>query len=155
MIVYRLSKQKYAGSLSGKGAALSNTNRWNSKGIEMVYTSGNIATAMTEILVHLSPNLIPTNYLALTISIPKTSKGLTIPVNKLPKGWSAVPPNIETQQIGDKFLEDGEKLWCKVPSAVVPGEWNVLLNPFHAEFKRIEITEKRQFSFDHRLFQPV
>ncbi|MBA2407387.1 MAG: RES family NAD+ phosphorylase, partial [Chitinophagales bacterium] len=53
MEVYRLSRQKFAGSLSGKGAAIKGA-RWNSAGVELIYTSANRSLAMAEIAVHFS-----------------------------------------------------------------------------------------------------
>ena len=43
-----LAREKFAGSLSGKGAAISGA-RWNSVGIEMIYTAANRSLAMAEV----------------------------------------------------------------------------------------------------------
>jgi RES domain-containing protein len=39
-----------------------------------------------------------------------------------------------------------------VPSAAVPDEWNLLLNPTHADFSTITFQEARAFEFDVRVF---
>ncbi len=152
MLVYRLSREKYADTLSGFGAALSYTNRWNSKGREMIYTSLNIATAMSEILVHVSVRLIPKDYMVIHIEIPDTIIIDRLNDTDLPKNWNEVPPPAETQKIGDQFLIDKEYAGLQVPSAVVNGEYNLLLNPFHHDFTAIKIVKKEHFRFDQRLF---
>lgn len=40
----------------------------------------------------------------------------------------------------------------KVPSAVVQGDFNYLINPQHPDFKKVKIIKKEKFSFDQRLF---
>jgi RES domain-containing protein len=40
----------------------------------------------------------------------------------------------------------------KVPSAVVQGDFNYLINPFHKDYSRIKIVSTERFSFDNRLF---
>ena len=39
----------------------------------------------------------------------------------------------------------------QVPSAIVPTEWNFLLNPNHPDFRRITIGLKQAVRFDPRL----
>jgi RES domain-containing protein len=50
---------------------------------------------------------------------------------------------------GDDYL----KAISKVPSAVVPGEYNYLLNPNHADFRRVKISTPAPFSFDSRMWK--
>jgi len=40
----------------------------------------------------------------------------------------------------------------QVPSAVVQGEFNFLLNPAHKDFKKVKILKTEAFAFDKRLF---
>jgi RES domain-containing protein len=40
----------------------------------------------------------------------------------------------------------------KVPSAVIPVEFNYVLNPRHKDFGKIEIAEPLSLAFDKRLF---
>jgi RES domain-containing protein len=39
----------------------------------------------------------------------------------------------------------------KVPSAVVRGGFNYLLNPHHPGFSRLEVSEPEEFELDRRL----
>lgn|SRR5690554_869914 len=152
MKVYRLSRKKYADKLSGKGAALS-ANRWNSKGIEMIYTAESRALAMAEVIVHLSLDLLPKDFVLLEITIPDTISLKTIQTKTLSENWSRFPYHRTTQLIGDNFIKENKYAVLKVPSAVVIGDFNFLINPFHSEFETIKITSKQPFLFDQRLIK--
>jgi len=152
MKVYRLSRKKYTETLSGKGAALS-ANRWNSKGVEMIYTAESRALAMAEVIVHLSLDLLPKDFVLLEITIPDSISLKTIHTKTLPENWSRFPYEHTTQMIGDNFIKENEYAVLKVPSAVVRGDFNFLINPFHPEFETIKITSKQPFLFDRRLLK--
>ncbi len=152
MIVYRLSRKKYAKELSGKGAVLSG-NRWNSKGIEIIYTSDSRALAMAEVAVHLTLATIPKDFVFLEISIPDTIEILELNKKRLPKQWNSFPNHPETQILGDSFIREQKYAVMKVPSAVVQGDFNFLMNPHHPKFGGIKILAEFPFLFDQRLFQ--
>lgn len=152
MIVFRLSRKKYAKSLSGKGAALIG-NRWNSKGIEMIYTAESRALAMAEVVVHLTLATLPNDFLLLEILIPDKVAILELNPKLLSKNWNAFPHHIDTQRLGDQFVRDNQFAVMKVPSAVVQGDYNFIINPYHTQFKMIKITAQLPFLFDQRLFK--
>jgi RES domain-containing protein len=150
MIVYRLSKEKYGNDLSGKGAELSG-GRWNSKGVAMVYTSDSRALCTTEIAVHTPLGNIPNNYELISLEIPDNLIG-EVDIKKLPAGWNSIPHSQYTREIGDRFITDNIYLILRVPSAVVPGDFNYLINPMHVEISKVKIIEISKFDFDNRLF---
>ena len=152
MFVYRISKKIHIKDLSGIGAGLYG-GRWNPKGINMVYTSGSIALATLEYLVH-NFHLLSTAEICLAkIEIGKPSSMLKIKNRDLPSGWNRqMYLQMATQQIGKDFYFKGKNYILKVPSAVVPGEFNLLLNPqhkHHAYTKVVEVIDP--FTFDQRL----
>lgn len=150
MRVFRLTKRKYAGDLSGKGAALSN-NRWNSKGTEILYTADSRALAMAEVMVHLTMYMLPDDYMMMEMDIPvDVSIAQTDIVDVSGFQW---PASIETQRAGDAFIRSGETCVLKVPSAVVKGDFNYLINPAHSDAKKIRIIETVPFPFDRRVFK--
>lgn len=151
MRVFRLSKRKYANSLSGKGAALSG-NRWNSKGTEIIYTAESRALAMAEVAVHLTLATLPSDYVMMEIEIPKAINIRELDRKNLCFNWNVHPPSVLTQRIGDEFIADMYTCVLKVPSAVVQGDFNYLLNPHHSDFKNIKITNVSDFPFDKRIF---
>ena len=151
MRVFRLSRSKYADELSGKGAALSG-NRWNSKGTEIIYTAEGRALALAEVAVHLSIAALPKDFMMITIDIPDSLSVKTLDAAILPENWNTHPPIRATQQLGDEFIFSGEYALLKVPSAVVMGDFNFLINPHHADFKQIKIASAQAFPIDRRLF---
>lgn len=150
MIVYRLSRSKYSNDLSGKGAELAG-GRWNSKGIPLVYTSQNIALCMAEVAVHIPLGIIPLDYELITLEIPD-DEIIELKKSKLPESWRTTMTPDDTQKIGDEFFRKSEKMILKVPSVIVRGEFNFLINPNHKNLKKIKIKKVEPFVFDERLF---
>ncbi len=69
----------------------------------------------------------------------------------LPTNWKVFPHSENTKAIGDDFVSMNKAAVLKVPSAVVQGEANFVLNPHHESFHRIEIIDSEPFEFDKRL----
>jgi RES domain-containing protein len=151
MRVFRLIRKKYGIELSGKGAALSG-NRWNSKGTELIYCADSRSLAMAEVAVHLSLSILPKDYVMVEIDIPSDISIATLSKEDLPPIWSSFPHILDTQQIGDSFVAERKNCVLKVPSAVVPGDFNFLINPYHPDFSAIRIVGQEDFPFDSRLF---
>ncbi|PLW92984.1 MAG: RES superfamily protein [Marinilabiliales bacterium] len=152
MKVYRLSKERYCRDLSGKGAELAG-GRWNSRGTAMVYTSSSRALCMAEVAVHFPLGITPRNYYLTTIEIGKKAKISVVNPEELSSDWNTFPHAHFTQEIGDQFIKDSEFLVLKVPSAVVQGDFNFLINPHHKDTRQIKIIKTEEFSFDKRLFK--
>jgi RES domain-containing protein len=150
MRVYRLSKEKYARDLSGKGAERIG-GRWNSKGVPMLYTANSRALCVAEIAVHVPLGILPIDYCLVSLEIPDDSIG-ELSEKLLPDDWKSFPHVESTQQLGNKHIAEQGTLALKVPSAVVQGECNYLLNPLHARFAEVKLVGVEPFEFDGRLF---
>ncbi len=152
MLAYRLLRKKYFTVLSGKGASKS-ANRWNSKGTEIVYSSESRTLAMAEIAVHLSIATLPGDYAMLEIFIPDGIRITALDEKNLPVGWNTFPHPLSTQKIGDNFIASNSSCILKVPSAVVKGDYNYLINPYHPDFSKIQIINSYDFPIDKRFFK--
>jgi RES domain-containing protein len=152
MEAFRLSKEIYAPTLSGKGAAIKGA-RWNSIGIEIIYTAINRSLAMAEVAVHFSLATLPSDYMMVTIYIPDDISLLKLNVTDLPIGWNTFPHSSNTQIIGDQFIADNKYCVLQIPSAVTQGDYNLLINPKHSDFKKIKIITIENFPFDKRIFK--
>lgn len=152
MTVYRLCKKKYRNDLSGKGAELAG-GRWNSNGIALLYTSQSRALCTAEIAVHTPLGIMPTGYWLVTIHFPDTTHIAEVSSKSLPKDWKSFPHLHSTQVIGNRFVSKNKHLVLKVPSAVVQGDFNYLINPAHILFSQVKITATELFKFDERLFK--
>lgn len=149
MIVYRISNCNYAGDLTGTGARLYG-GRWNSEGKSMLYTASSRALAVLEVLVHLNPLIVPDNFCLVEIEVPEDSI-YTLNPNLLPANWRSVSPQTALRNLGDAFLKQQTSLLMKVPSSIVPAEYNYLLNPLHPDAVKARVVNRESFSFDERL----
>ncbi len=152
MEVFRLSRAAFARDLNGKGAALRGA-RWNSKGVELIYTAMNRSLAMAEVAVHLTLATLPDDYQMIAINIPDDVTIDEVHLNDLPLDWNVFPHPISTQKIGDQFVREGKYGVLKIPSSVTKGDFNMLINPNHVDFKRIAIKSIEPFPFDRRIFR--
>lgn len=152
MEVFRLSREKFATELSGKGAAIKGA-RWNSVGVELIYTASNRSLAMAEVAVHFSFATLPRDFLMLSVFFPDNISMYKINVDKLPVNWNAFPHPASTQKIGDQFVSENKYCVLQIPSVVTQGDYNFLINPNHKEFKKIKIISAEKFPFDKRIFR--
>ena len=149
IVAWRITKQKHARSaFSGEGARLYG-GRWNSKGRAVVYASESRALALTEMLVHLEAESLLLHYVLFRCEFDE-SLVQSIDSAGLPKNWAADPPPNRNHAIGDKWIDSAASAVLRVPSAVVLGEMNYLLNPAHPDFAKIAIGAQK-FKIDKRL----
>lgn len=151
MEVFRIQKKEFKDSLSGKGAAKKGA-RWNSIGIEIIYTATNKALAMAEVAVHLTAGTLPDDRYLLTIYIPDDVSMQKLTYADLPADWNVYPHPATAQQIGDAFIKACRHCLLLIPSAAVQGDFNILINPAHADFSKIKIIDAVPFKFDNRFF---
>lgn len=152
MEVFRLSREQYADTLSGAGAAIKG-GRWNSIGFELIYAASNRSLAMAEVAVHFTMATLPEDYMMVTIVIPNSLKIKEIDESELPRNWNLFPHPSSTQKLGDQFILEGKFCIAKIPSVVTKGDFNYLINPNHKDFKRLMISETEKFPFDKRIFR--
>ncbi len=150
MIVFRLARVAFKNDISGRGAELAG-GRWNSKGIPLLYTAESRALSALEVAVHVQLNVVPEDYLMISIELPNLPAH-ELPVKGLPPLWKSFPGIPETQTIGDRFCRESKYLALRVPSAIVEGDYNILINPLHTDFRRVKIISAIPFAFDQRLF---
>ena len=158
MLVWRLGKtlpgEFDAKDMSGEGAYRYG-GRWNSVGVHAVYASLNPATAVLESIVHLGRLFNPIDRYLISIDIPdhlwNDHKTGVIRAKGLPMHWDTIPAHQATMLYGDKWLKKGAQLGLLVPSAVLPEETNIILNPKHLAMKKLFIKKSRPFVFDPRL----
>jgi len=107
---------------------------------------------MAEVGVHLTAATVPDDYMMVTIDIPDDLEIQQVLAASLPDGWNVFPYSTATQSIGDDFILNNRVPVLKVPSAVVQGDFNLLLNPYHPAFKEITIEQTERFPFDSKMF---
>lgn len=147
MIVWRLARRRHA-ALDGEGARLA-AGRWNSWGLPVVYTSEHLSLAVLEILVHVDADLLPHDLAAFEIEIPDNVKITRLDTAQLPHGWRTRVDRC--RRVGDAWVAEEKTAVLRVPSAAVPHEANLLINPRHADSAKIRVVRAERFRFDPRL----
>jgi RES domain-containing protein len=148
MEVFRICRDKYAHSLLASGAP----NRWNKKDEFVIYTAGNRALSTLEMLVNKSYINISNQYKLLIILIKDESLIQELNINDLPDNWKANEVYSVLQEIGSKWYASKKSLVLKVPSVIVPKEYNFIINTHHPLFSaNISLLSIDDFEWDNRL----
>lgn len=150
MIVYRITKKEHS-ALDGMGG-LYGPGRWHKKGNLVIYTSEHASLAAWEKIVHVTSfENLPKNLLLVKIELPDGIEIQSVPQNVLVKGWNSYPFALETVNYGTSFLQKKEHLALKIPSVIIPDEFNILLNPLHPDIGDCKIISTVPFVFDQRV----
>lgn len=147
---WRIIKAKHATTAFTGGSAKTYGGRWNSPGTAVVYTAGSTSLAILEMLVHLQAQDLMRRYVIFEVSFDETLV-TTVDPARLPKSWRRSPSPATVQQVGDAWVAGGTSAVLRLPSVIVPSEWNYLLNPAHPDFAKITIGPKQPIKFDPRL----
>ncbi len=152
MNVYRISKCNYIRDLTGSGSARY-SGRWHNKGTYVLYTAATPSLALLESVVHIS-RIVIAAYCMVCLNIPEDKITAFLP-GDLPGDWYGHPPADHLKTIGDKFISNNKFLGLKLPSAIMPEESNILLNPNHADFSQVRILYERTIPIDERLVKGI
>jgi RES domain-containing protein len=103
-------------------------------------------------LVHLDSAELLNRYVLFEVSMDQSYVD-SLDTGNLPKNWKASPAPAKLQAIGDDWVASGRSAVLRVPSILVPGEFNFLLNPRHRDFPNLRIGNLTRFHFDPRLMR--
>jgi RES domain-containing protein len=152
---WRIIKKKHLPhALSGEGARLGG-GRWNHVGISVVYASETLSLAALELFIHFTRRdiTISKSLLAVPVLIHETIKTIEMNLENLMPGWDTSPPPDFTRDIGTKWVESNASALLRVPSAIIPGEQNFVINIKHPDFTKIIVGEPRPFALDNRIWK--
>jgi RES domain-containing protein len=158
MRLYRICPEQFLENYSGLGASYQDGARWNSKGHAVLYFTLSPATAMLEMANYLpSPRLVPADYRLGIYEIPDTIKTDELSADQLPGDWAVYPYPRSTQQLGDKWLSDGNAFVLLVPSTAVSRglEKIAVINPAHPACKKIHLVEAVSELYNQRSFSGI
>lgn len=147
MLLWRISNHP---TLDG-GGGLETSGRWHTQGRPIVYLAESVAGALLEVLVHLelSPLRLPKSYRLLKVQAPDGLPIQELSANDLSENWTR--DETETRTLGDEWLASKHTPLLRVPSAVAPETFNVLLNSAHEESRRLRIATYREYPWNLRL----
>lgn len=153
MVVWRICKQRWSDSaFSGEGARRTG-GRWNYVGTPVVYSSATLSLACLELLVHADHDDLPDDLVAVPLVVPDDASLVSINIDDLPANWREYPAPDELREIGSQWISSSQSLILQVPSAVIPQESNLLINPSHPEFPRCAVRSPLPFPLDPRLWR--
>jgi len=138
-------------AFDGEGARLYG-GRWNHKGVAIVYTASSLSLAALEMLIHLPSPGVLQRYVTIPIAF-DDSRCIRLDPESLPRNWRNNPTLFSTRDIGTDWVNDSASAVLAVPSAVVPDEWNFLVNPRHPDFAKVLIGTPQPFKYDPRLLK--
>ncbi len=150
---WRLLKEKLAEeAFNGEGARIYG-GLWNHKGTAVVYISGSLSLAAIETFVHLGFETSNIKFSSIMLIIPDEVRIREVTIKSLPYDWRDEPLPASTKSIGSEWAKKMETVVLRVPSVIIPTEFNYVLNPLHPDFKKLTIGKPNTFSFDSRMWK--
>lgn len=147
MEIYRIVLARFADRLYAPGFS----GRWNYDGEFVIYAAASRSLAAMENMVHkMGQGVLGTNFIIMVLEIPDNLPITQISISDLPANWKLESTYASTQPIGSSWYKTNETLLLKVPSAVVPTEFNYVLNARHPDFAQVKIEHKEPFEYDYR-----
>jgi len=150
MILYRVVHGLYSKDLSGTGARMTG-GRWNPKGIPVLYTSETRSLAALEFLAHVDKSCIPSGIKILSIDFNSTCGIYDTTKISLPADWDINPYSGSLYTITDMWLKSKHSFLMKVPSSIIPDEYNYVINPMHPDIINTTIITEIDFLSISRL----
>ena len=124
--------------------------RWTPKGVAAVYASATLSLAALERVVHTDPDLEPVDLVAVLVDMDDATPIESLEIDQLPTDWRQYPAPDALGRLGGEWLTAARTAILAVPSVVIPHERNYVLNPGHADFRRLVIGRPEPFSFEPR-----
>jgi RES domain-containing protein len=149
VILWRISRHP---GLDGAGGMRASA-RWHTKGRPIVYCAPNPAGALLEVLVHAEVDIedLPVSFRYLEIEAPGTLAVDDVDTGALAQSWRTDLP--ATRRAGDRWLHSNRTALLRVPSAIVPATWNILINPRHPESAQVRVVRTHSHGLDPRLLR--
>lgn len=129
--------------------------RWNREGERVVYCATSLSLAALETTAYVDINGLPLNRFVVEIEVPGAvwlARSQLLPAD-LDPAWNAVPAGIASIQAGSRWLMQARSALLLVPSVIVPEECAVLINPVHAETRKLVASTRRRFDY-FNIFRP-
>ena len=124
--------------------------RFNSPGRRAVYAAGSLSLGILELVVQGNARHRLKGMVCASVSFDERFLHC-LEIRDLPAGWNSRPASSVSQCIGDAWLDQKESLVLRVPSVVVPREYNYIINPVHPDVDRLDVVEVRPMDLDPRL----
>lgn len=91
--------------------------------------------------------------MAIPGDVPDAVSRTVVDPRALPAGWRRYPGPEALAELGTRWAARGHTALLLVPSALVPEERNVFLNPAHPDTRLVRIGRPQRFGFDARMWK--
>lgn len=149
--VWRITTARFAQTAFSAEGARRYGGRWNPKGWEVVYTAESQSLALLELMVQDDP--LRAHYVLIPAHLPADLAQTRIDAEQLPGNWRSIGARDALWALGLSWLQGAQTAVLDVPSAVLPAERNIVLNPRHPDFARIALGEPQSLQTDIRLLR--
>ena len=157
MLICRICRSEFAGDLKASGFA----SRWNQDGQWVLYASATRSLAALEQLANRSGLVLSASYCVMVIEVPDWEDSLRPALSQvlfsvlpedLPADWRRFSGYGRLQELGADWYRRSESLLLKVPSVMVPQEYNYLINTQYKDFHTlVRLVGVENFDWDNRL----
>lgn len=157
MLIYRICRSEFAKDLKASGFA----SRWNQDGQWVLYASATRSLAALEQLANRSGLVLSASYCIMVIEVPDVVDSLRSAVSEvlfsvlpeaLPPDWQRFSGYGRLQELGAGWYRRSESLLLRVPSVLVPQEYNYLIHTQYPDFcTLVRLVGVENFDWDNRL----
>ena len=148
---FRIFKTEHARNwFDGRGSFLYG-GRWNSSGVRVIYTAATLSLAALEMLVYIYDKDLIDEYSWAPVEFDEAFSLPVESIGRLPEDWRIDLTFSSLRAIGDRWVSSNMSAVLRVPTAIVPNEFNYIINPAHPDFKKISFGRVQDFVFDQRL----
>ena len=148
MLIYRICCAKFATELKASGLA----GRWNHDGQRVLYASATRSLAALEQLANRSGLILNSPYSVMIIEVSDSINSLrAISPEMLSSDWRRFSGYGRLQEVGADWYRRVESLFLRVPSVLVPQEYNYLIHTLHPDFgTQVRLVGVEAFDWDNR-----
>lgn len=151
LTAYRIFKTVHASKwFDGEGSYLYG-GRWNSPGIRVLYAAASLSLAALEMLVYIDDEDMIDEYSWATVEFDEGSVATVESVGRVPTNWKDYSERETVCAIGNRWVLSNENAVLRVPTAIIPGEFNYIINLSHPAIDKIKFGPVHNFLFDKRL----
>ncbi len=147
MIVYRVVHKLIKKLLIGSGR----DGRWSNNRRKVIYASSSVSLACLENLIRRSGLGFGSDFQTIFYEIPGNVQFEEVPIKKLVGNWRLRSGYSYCQAMGNMWYDKEDSLILKVPSAIIPDEFNFVIKVASPEIGRIKIKDNKPFIPDERL----
>jgi RES domain-containing protein len=149
MIVYRIAHLSVSDLLSGSGKE----GRWCAAGRKVIYCASSVALCCLESLLRRSGLGFSTDFQTVFYKIPDDVPLEEVMISSLRADWRLRSNYPYCQTIGHDWYDQPRSLVLKVPSALIPEEYNYVIKTTAPNIDQIKVIDHKIFLPDERLEQ--